>query len=645
MHRTLTIVPLLSLAFATVAMAAAPIRSVPPARSITPATQKAQAVLLLGSSASPLVIALPAPTPVELATMKNAPLTGAKAKPAPIGFGRDVPAAQRTIALSSLDWQTTSEGGRAAQIVVTSPGAAALRVALQMLPTDPDVVIRMQGDDPRAQVMGPVTANEIAETTAKMGEWWSPILEGGSATIEIAVSASVDVGNSTLTLSRVSHLTRAGAGLAPGAIAKSTGIGASGSCEIDWKCESDSQPKPALTNAANAVARMIFTEDDGSSFLCSGTLVNDSISSQTPYFFTANHCIDTNYAASTLNTYWFYDAQSCGDHITPPAYKLLSGGSTLLGSSVSQDWVLVRLNQPAPSGSYFSAWNANLVSSGSVIDLHHPSGDLKKWSIGGLQGYSNVQLANDDTNEPQINYDAAQVTWNQGVTEPGSSGSGLLTYLASGGYYELRGGLSGGQSACTPTGAQHAPDYFSRFDEMLPKMRDYLAPGSNAPNEAIVVEYYNKALDHYFMTQSPDEINDLDMGLFAGWQRTGLRFLAYTAPVAGASPVCRAYLPPPYGDTHFYSALPAECALLGNDPAFIHWELESSNVFYAVVPDMTTGACPADTHSVWRFYNAATVNHRYTDDQSIHDQLHADPSWAPEGYGPDSVNLCAPNGQ
>jgi hypothetical protein len=108
--------------------------------------------------------------------------------------------------------------------------------------------------------------------------------------------------------------------------------------------------------------------------------------------------------------------------------------------------------------------------------------------------------------------------------------------------------------------------------------------------------------------------------------------------------VCRGYLPDPYGNTHSYSAIPSECALLGKDPRFINWVFESPSVFYEVVPNTTTGACPAGTHPVWRFFNASTINHRYTDDVSIHDQLVADPDWAPEGYGPDSVNLCAPNG-
>jgi len=44
---------------------------------------------------------------------------------------------------------------------------------------------------------------------------------------------------------------------------------------------------------------------------------------------------------------------------------------------------------------------------------------------------------------------------------------------------------------------------------------------------APVVEFYNAALDHYFMTQDQAEIADLDNGRHAGWMRTGQSFLAY----------------------------------------------------------------------------------------------------------------------
>ena len=89
----------------------------------------------------------------------------------------------------------------------------------------------------------------------------------------------------------------------------------------------------------------------------------------------------------------------------------------------------------------------------------------------------------------------------------------------------------------------------------------------------MVVEYYNAALDHYFVTVAPQEMAALDSGRISGWTRTGYAFWAYDAPPpsAKALPVCRFYIPPRSGDSHFLSASPAECAavadLVRTDPA------------------------------------------------------------------------------
>ena len=87
------------------------------------------------------------------------------------------------------------------------------------------------------------------------------------------------------------------------------------------------------------------------------------------------------------------------------------------------------------------------------------------------------------------------------------------------------------------------------------------AARASATLEAI--EYYNQALDHYFVTALADEIAKLDAGVFVGWQRTRLSFKVFdpATPAAGASPVCRFYGTPAAGlDSHFYSASAPECA-------------------------------------------------------------------------------------
>jgi len=224
-----------------------------------------------------------------------------------------------------------------------------------------------------------------------------------------------------------------------------------------------------------------------------------------------------------------------------------------------------------------------------------------------------------------------EIVWNSGVTEPGSSGGPLLTLAADGAYYEIRGGLYGGASSCT---AQKAPDYYSELESALPVMRQYLTPDAANPLGLVVAtEFYNRTLDHYFLSTNPVEINNLDTGATIGWERTGLRFLVYDNPAPGTSPVCRFYRAPAYGDSHFYSASPAECA----ETAAAHpvdWIYESPNVFYAQLPDTATGACPAGTRPVYRFFRSATTNHRYTTEIVVRNELAATAGYTAEGYGP-----------
>ena len=114
-------------------------------------------------------------------------------------------------------------------------------------------------------------------------------------------------------------------------------------------------------------------------------------------------------------------------------------------------------------------------------------------------------------------------------------------------------------------------------------------------------------------------------------------------PAAGANPVCRFYLRPGVGDSHFYSGDPNECAqTLARFGA--SWIYESPSVFHISLPDMATGACAPGTRPIWRFFNTVTTNHRYTPEVTIRDSLRIDPRWVPEGYGQDSVIMCSPLG-
>jgi hypothetical protein len=156
---------------------------------------------------------------------------------------------------------------------------------------------------------------------------------------------------------------------------------------------------------------------------------------------------------------------------------------------------------------------------------------------------------------------------------------------------------------------------------------------------AVAVEYRNGSLDHYFITHSTDEMAILDAGVtIRGWTRTGQSFNVYPTAQAGTSPVCRFYIPPELGDSHFYGRGTQECnATAASNPSFVN---EDAQFFHVMLP--AQGVCPAGTRPVYRvFSNRPDANHRYTVSRAIRDQMTA-MGWLAEGDGDDMVVMCSP---
>jgi probable HAF family extracellular repeat protein len=156
-----------------------------------------------------------------------------------------------------------------------------------------------------------------------------------------------------------------------------------------------------------------------------------------------------------------------------------------------------------------------------------------------------------------------------------------------------------------------------------------------------VVEFYHASLDHYFMTSMSSEIAILDAGTrIKGWARTGLAFKTYTTAQVGTSPACRYYIPPGYGDSHFFSAAPDECAIALVKFPWLFKETDAA--FYIALPNTTNGACASNEMPVYRLWNGrADSNHRYTISTAVKSSMVAN-GYIAEGYGPNQVDMCAP---
>jgi len=162
--------------------------------------------------------------------------------------------------------------------------------------------------------------------------------------------------------------------------------------------------------------------------------------------------------------------------------------------------------------------------------------------------------------------------------------------------------------------------------------------GNAGPAQSVtVVEYYNEPLDHYFITHVAAEQANLDAGNTpTRWTRTGSTFKAYLTEQAGGSPVCRYYIPPGKGDSHFFGRGTVECTATGAaNPTFT---LEAHEFMFLSLP--VSGVCPPATTAIYRvFSNRPDANHRYMTDRAIRDQMVAR-GWLAEGDGPDLVVMC-----
>lgn len=173
-------------------------------------------------------------------------------------------------------------------------------------------------------------------------------------------------------------------------------------------------------------------------------------------------------------------------------------------------------------------------------------------------------------------------------------------------------------------------DFASRYTPTL--------AAAYAASTAEAVEYYHGELDHYFITHRSAEIATLDAGAtIKGWIRTGHSFRVAATPSATTSPVCRFYIPPQFGNSHFYGRGVDECGeTASKNPAFVQ---EDSQFFHLSLP--TAGECPLGTVPVYRvFSNRADANHRYTTRLELRDAMVA-AGWIAEGDGPDLVVMCA----
>ncbi|MEM7357264.1 MAG: hypothetical protein AAF657_40995, partial [Acidobacteriota bacterium] len=141
------------------------------------------------------------------------------------------------------------------------------------------------------------------------------------------------------------------------------------SCIVNAECSSIPS---AVQPVQDAVAYLVFSLPGGS-FICSGGLLNDTASSGTPYFLTANHCFSTQSAASSLEAYFQWTVgcgASCGSQFNPPGSVPRVLGANLLATSSNTDFTFLELNSAAPAGSTFLGWTTSAIANSGGTQLY-----------------------------------------------------------------------------------------------------------------------------------------------------------------------------------------------------------------------------------------------------------------------------------
>ena len=387
-----------------------------------------------------LRIVLPPPEPSK----KRAALRGGK-RPTVVGFHRDMPGEFEGDLSPQLDWNRHADGSFVSSLAVTSPGAKSVRAGIraELIAGGEIRFFGFQSDERFA----PITREDFHLQGGEVQTLWSPTVEGDTIGIEIALPSEKARSAFSFHVDEVAHAFRS---IEPSRLAPKQL-----ECpdiQIDVQCRADS----IQDNLEDAVALIRF-EDGDLSLGCSGTLLNDKVPATfVPYFLTARHCISTGRVARSVEAWWFYQRAACGGSAEDGRFSRTTGGADLLTASSRYDLALLRFREAPPGGLRFSGWSALPIDHpAGAYGIHHPAGELKKFSAG--------TTADNLDSGPVTN--AIPVTWSEGGTEGGSSGSGL--FLRNGGY--LVGGLSHG-----PDCGSHITDYYGPFRDFLPQASRWL---------------------------------------------------------------------------------------------------------------------------------------------------------------------------
>ncbi len=331
------------------------------------------------------------------AKTKNAPVDENKQRRM-VGVHVDVPAYDDAV------WErlTGPQGATSWRLAIVAPGAKFLRAHFSVYSPGASDVVVVYGE------LDPAQARRVRSVkVAGEADVWAPPTKGERLHVEVLTSSATPP---KLVIDLVSY------GLEDMAQNKEAG------CYLDPTCYA------AWDDLKTGIGH-VSLESGGIAYVCSGALLNDTASSGTPWFLTANHCVSTQAEADTVVVSWrFYTDECNGD---PPDFYSTpySEGSKMAFTDTMTDMTLLELDEDPPNGtSYFGWTTAEVLPGNDVTTLHHPDGAYMRITFGEVM---------------YLEYYFYSVLYSESSTEGGSSGAPLFNDDR-----QVIGALSGGDASC-----------------------------------------------------------------------------------------------------------------------------------------------------------------------------------------------------
>lgn len=246
------------------------------------------------------------------------------------------------------------------------------------------------------------------------------------------------------------------------------GFGDSGNCNINVVCPEGEGWEKQVRSIG-----MIVT-NSGTRW-CTGTLINNVNSDNTPYFLTANHCVlDAGDNPATWSFIFKYKSPVC----SPSENGLLGNsvfGAVVKASNSTNDFALLQLNQSPPDeyNIYYSGWSRNIDGISSTAGIHHPNGDVMKISKDFDAPELSAYLGGVGDDYWRV------IDWDEGTTEGGSSGSALFNSEG-----QVIGQLRGGLASCNNELSDYYGAFYKSWDGQSSdkRLKDWLDPEDQNPD-------------------------------------------------------------------------------------------------------------------------------------------------------------------